>query len=202
MAANHPKGPPTQTTDSPYIIFEVIDQEGEAALRVPVVVQNLTAGVVTLEAIYPQGSTSWENLKGHTGNLRLRFKGGEEPIDIKGRLIWSKLAGEGGKQLTLGLELDKPTLTVRKILGDLIPHTSKDLKSLWDRWDQANASPKSDHLGQALYLLGMLLLFGGLALQLAGNKSYQLFGWVLWFFGSLAVAGKSLWSLWQRRLPR
>ncbi len=201
MAPNHPEKP-ARTADTPYIIFEVIDKAGDTVLRVPVLVQNLTAGVVTLEAIYPQASMSWENLNGHTGNLRLRFKGGEEPIDIRGKLTWVRFAGEGGRQLTLGLELDQPTLTARKILGDLIPHTSKDIKSLWERWDQAYTNPRPANLHQKFYLLGMILLFGGVAFQLAGSKSYQLFGWVLWFFGSLAVAGKSLWSIWQRRLPR
>jgi hypothetical protein len=202
MAPNDLDRPPARTADSPYIILEINDQEGETALRVPVVVQNLTAGVVTLEAIYSQTTVGWENYDGHSGNLRLRFRGGEEPIDIRGKLIWTRSAGEGGRHLTLGLELARPTLTARKILGDLIPHGAKDIKGLWDRWDQAYASPKPAFSDQKIYLLGMILLFGGVALQLAGHKSFQLFGWVLWFFGSLAVAGKSLWSIWQKRLPR
>ena len=103
--------------------------------------------------------------------------------------------------MTLGLELARPTLTARKVLGDLIPHSSKDIKGLWDRWDQAYAEADSSHSRKKIYLLGMILLFGGVALQL-GGKSLQLFGWILWFFGSLAVAGKSLWSIWQKRLPR
>jgi hypothetical protein len=189
-----------QAADSPYIILEISDRDGETALRVPVLVLNLTAGVVTLEAIYPQASLSWEDLNGRHGNLRLRFKGGEEPIDIDGKLVWTRAAGDGGRQLTLGLELAKPTLTARKILGDLIPNSAKDMKGLWDRWDQAYANQRT-YSDQKIYLLGMLLLLGGVAFQL-GPKPYQLFGWILWFFGSVAVAGKSLWSILQKRLSR
>jgi hypothetical protein len=200
MAPN-PLASHARSADSPYIILEINDGDRETILRVPVVVLNLTAGVVTLEAIYPQAAAGWENLNGYGGNLRLRFKGGEEPIDIKGKLTWTKFAGEGGWQLTLGLELAKPTLTARKVLGDLMPNTSQDLKGLWDRWDHANAGSRRSGSDRWLYLVGMILLFGGVGLQL-GNKSYQLLGWILWFFGSLAVAGKSLYSIWQKRLSR
>jgi hypothetical protein len=200
MAANH-LATPARTADSPYIILEVFSGGREPILRVPVVVLNLSAGVVTLEAIYPQNDAGWENLDGYSGNLRLRFKGGEEPIDIKGKLAWTKFSGEGGRQLILGLELAKPTLTARKVLGDLMPHTSQDLKGLWDRWDHAYAGSKRPSSDRWLYLLGMVLLFVGVGLQL-GTKSQQLFGWILWFFGSLAVAGKSLYSIWQKRLSR
>jgi hypothetical protein len=198
MVAN-PLAAHARTSDSPYIILEINGGDRETVLRVPVVVLNLTAGVVTLEAIYPQTAAGWENLNGYSGNLRLRFKGGEEPIDIKGKLTWTKFAGEAGRQLTLGLELAKPTLTAKKVLGDLMPNTSQDLKGLWDRWDHAYAGSRRSGSDRRLYFLGMILLLGGVGLQL-GTKSYQLFGWILWFFGSLAVAGKSLYSLWQKRL--
>lgn len=189
-----------KTADSPYIILEITDREGETAFRVPVAVLNLTAGIVTLEAVFPQAAVGWDTISGRRCNLRLRFKGGEEPIDISGKLVWTRLAGENGRQLTLGLELTRPTLTARKVLGDLIPHSSKDIKGLWERWDQTYPEAGSSQ-SQRIYLLGMILLIGGVALQL-GGKSLQLCGWILWFFGSLAVAGKSLWAIWQKKAPR
>jgi hypothetical protein len=196
-----PNGP-ERSAESPYIILEIIDQRGEVTLRVPVVVQNLVAGVVTLEAVYPQTARiGWENFNGRTGNLRLRFRGGEEPIDINGKLVWSRFAGVSGKQLTLGLELARPTLTARKILGDLIPYSARDIKSLWDRWDQAYTLPRPTQSDQKIYMLGMILLLCGVACQW-GNNSQQLLGWVLWFFGSLGVAGKSFWSILQRKVTR
>ncbi len=189
-----------RTPESPVIILEIADREGGTPLRVPVAVQNLTAGVVTLEVIYSQSSLGWENLNGRTGNLRLRFKGGEEPIDMQGKLVWTRFA-EVGRQLTLGLELAKPTLTARKILGDLIPHTAKDIKGLWNRWDQVHADSAAPAPEHSVYGLGMALLFGGVFCQLLGSNTLQLFGWVLWFFGSLVVAGKSLWSILHRISP-
>jgi hypothetical protein len=182
--------------------LEILDQKGKATFRVPVVVQNLIAGVVTLEAVYPQAARmGWENFNGRTGNLRLRFRGGEEPVEISGKLTWSRFAGVNGRQLTLGLELARPTLTARKILGDLIPHPARDIKSLWDRWDQAYTLPRPSRTDQKIYMLGMILLLSGVACQL-GNNSQQLIGWVLWFFGSLAVAGKSFWSILQKKITR
>ena len=200
MASTHPK-PPARNADAPFVILEIADRDGETALRLPVVVLNLTAGVVTLESIYPQADLGWDNFHGRHSNLRLRFKGGEEPIDLDGNLVWTKLSGQSSRQLILGLELDRPTLTARKILTDLIPHPGKDIKGLWDRWDQAYPNQRSPQPHQKIYLLGLLLLLGGVALQM-GTKSYQLFGWLLWFLGSLAVAGKSLYSFWQKRVSR
>jgi hypothetical protein len=36
---------------------------------------------------------------------------------------------------------------------------------------------------------------------MAGSSSFRMLGWVLWFFGTLGVIGKIMWSLKQKRTP-
>jgi hypothetical protein len=52
---------------------------------------------------------------------------------------------------------------------------------------------------RSCYIAGLVLLTGGLALQFTGSPAYKIYGWVLWLFGSLGIAGKIIWLVWQKR---
>jgi len=58
--------------------------------------------------------------------------------------------------------------------------------------------PSSDH---AFYWVGFGGVLVGLLIYFMGPESYRLFGIILAVYGSLTVAGKSVWSLFQKR-PR
>ena len=87
-------------------------------------------------------------------------------------------------------------------LSNLLPHTSQDIKGLWDRYDQVRESPGNSNLGHHCYIAGLVLLLGGLALQFAGSPGYKVCGWALWGLGSLGIAGKIIRPFWQKRPSR
>ncbi len=197
MEAPH-QNPAFRTLEGHPIVLE-INGQGTEALRVPVVVRNLSTGVVILEVKLPGILTGEVNLQpgARKPRLALSAEGDEGRINIQGRLLWTRFVEENRAKVILGMELVNPNLKARQFLEDQISHTSKDLKGLWNRWDQAyNSEAPPD---KKLYWVGMALLGGGMALQLTGSMSLKLFGWILWFLGSLAVAWK-LKGLWQKRL--
>jgi len=57
-------------------------------------------------------------------------------------------------------------------------------------------TPPSDH---AIYWVGVGAVVGGLSIYFMGPESYRLFGVILAAYGSLTIAGKSMWSMFQKR---
>ena len=101
--------------------------------------------------------------------------------------------------MSLGLQLIKPPGEALRRLSNLLPHTSQDIKGLWDRYDQVRKSPGNSHLVHHCYIAGLVLLLGGLVLQFAGSPAYKMCGWVLWLLGSLGIAGKIIRPFWQKQ---
>lgn len=199
MSHRHPE-PIAGQPAPPSSILEIDAPGAGAPHHFPVTVQNLAGGVVTLEVKSPWSMADWENLRGRRGHLRLHPGGTEEALEVKGTLTWTKDSGDGRSRLWVGMELAQTDPITHKLLADQIPHTHKDIKGLWERWDQNLERPAEAQTHQKVYRAGLGLLLGGLACQLAGTPSYQFFGWILWFCGSLAVAGQILWSMRQIRL--
>lgn len=194
------QNPAFRTLKGHPIVLE-INGKGTEALRVPVVVRNLSTGVVILEVKFPGFLAGEANLQpgGRKPRLALSAEGDEGRINIQGKLLWTRFTEGNRPKVILGMELVNPNLKARQFLEDQISHTSKDLKGLWNRWDQAyNSEAPSD---KKLYWVGMALLGSGMALQLTGNMTLKVSGWILWFLGSLSVAWK-LKCLWQKRLHR
>jgi hypothetical protein len=92
--------------------------------------------------------------------------------------------------LSLGLQLINPPGEAISRLSNLLPHTSQDIKGLWDRYDQARQSPGNSNWLHICYIAGLVLLIGGLGLQFANSPDHKAYGWVLWLLGSLAIAGE------------
>jgi len=198
MTSGHPK-PEAVTTGSPALMLEVADLEDKTPRLIPVLIQNLSMGGVTLAVTNPGVITDWDRHRGRDCVLRLAGPGGQETINIKGKISWSKFGGVGQPPLSLGLQMARPPSEALKRLSNLLSHTSQDIKGLWDRYDQAQENPASSQLVHHCYIAGLMLLIGGLAFQFAGSPSYKMFGWVLWFLGSLGIAGKVMRSYWQKR---
>jgi hypothetical protein len=180
------------------LILQIQHPDDERPLQFPVVIRNLAAGVVTLELKNPWFNLNWKTLKGLGVCLRLLSAGTDEVTDIRGTVTWAKPALQGSSNLSLGLELATPTPATHKLLSGHIPHTSDDIKGLWDRWDEARQSSSAAAISTKIGYAAVALLAVGLVLQLAEPRTYKLFGWGLWFIGTLAVAGQTL-QYWKNR---
>ena len=102
-------------------------------------------------------------------------------------------------QLHLGLKLADPA-AAKMLLFEHLPYITADIKSLWDRWDQARQAPEPTAFSFSIRigLAALTLLISGVALQLLWPKPYKLLGWLLWLFGTLLVGGQA-WHFWRCR---
>ena len=198
MTSGHYK-PEENTTGHPNLVLEVAGQKEPTPLSIPVLVQNLSMGGVTLAVTNPWGIADWDRYRGADCVLRVKAPDGQEVAHIKAKIGWTKLGGNGQPPLSLGLQMVKPSGEALRRLSGFLTHTSPDIKGLWDRYDQVREIPGQSQLVQLCYIAGLVLLVGGLALQFAGSPTYKMFGWACWLVGSLGVARKIIWPLWQSR---
>ena len=197
--ASGPFKPEVKTTGYPCLRLEVAGQEGATPLLIPVRIRNLSMGGVTLAVTNPWGIADWERYRGADCVLRVEDPKGKEVVNIRAKIAWTKFGGNGQPPLSLGLHMVKPSSEALQRLSNLLPHTSQDIKGLWDRYDQVQKTPGQSHLVHHCYITGLVLLVGGLVLQFSGSPAYQMYGWVLWLLGSLGIAGKIIWPFWQKR---
>jgi hypothetical protein len=191
--------PKAETTGYPSLRLELAGQEDPTPLLIPVFIQNLSMGGVTLAVTNPWGIADWDRYRGEDCVLRVKNPDGQELFNIKAKIAWTKVGGSSQPPLSLGLQMVKPSGAVLRQLGGLLTHTSEDIKGLWDRYDQVREIPGQSHLLHHCYIAGLVLLVGGLVLQFAGSPTYKMYGWALWLLGSLGIAGKIIWPLWQKR---
>ena len=71
MTSGHFK-PEAETTGSPALMLEIAGQEEPTPLLIPVLIQNLSIGGVTLAVTNPWGIADWDRYRGR----RLRPPGG------------------------------------------------------------------------------------------------------------------------------
>ena len=190
----------SRTPESPVMILQIDGRGDEQSLQFSAVIRNLGAGLATLEVTNPWTIMNWETLKGRKGCLRLLSPETGKSTKIQGTVAWARytVQDQENGHLNLGLKLADPDQLAQKLLFEHITHSSADIKGLWDRWDQARQSPQSGPLSIKMGFAATALLLGALAMQFAGPKGFKLFGWVLWFCGTLVVANQAL-RFWKDR---
>ena len=198
MTSGHFK-PEAETTGSPALMLEIAGQEAKTPRLIPVLIRDLSTGGVTLTVTHPWDIPDRDRYRGEDCVLRVEDPGGGEPVNIKANIAWTRSSGTGQSPLSLGLQLIKPPGEAISRLSNLLPHTSPDIKGLWDRYDQVREKPGNSDLVHHCYIAGLVLLLGGLVLQFAGSPAYKVCGWVLWLIGSLGIAGKIIRPFWQRQ---
>jgi hypothetical protein len=198
MTSGHFK-PEVKTTGAPALMLEVAGQKEATPRLIPVLIQNLSMGGVTLAVTNPLGIADWDRYHGEDCVLRVEDFGGQGVVNIKAKIAWTKFGGKDQPPLSLGLHMVKPPGEALRRLSNLLTHTSQDIKGLWDRYDQVRETPGQSRLVRSCYTAGLVLLTGGLALQFTGSPTYKIYGWVLWLLGSLGIAGKIIWLVWQKR---
>jgi hypothetical protein len=194
--------PQAKTPGSPALRLEIAGQEANTPRLIPVLIRNLSTGGVTLIVTNAKGIPDWDRYRGEDCILRVEDPGGGEPINIKAKIAWTRSGGSGQPPLSLGLQLIKPPDEGIIRLSNLLPHTSQDIKGLWDRYDQVRKSPEKSDWMHRCYIAGLVLLLGGLVLQFAGSPGYKVCGWVLWLLGSLGIAGKIIRPFWPKQPAR
>jgi hypothetical protein len=199
MTSGHCK-PEENTTGHPNLVLEVAGQKEPTPLFIPVLVQNLSMGGITLAVANPWGIADWDRYRGENCVLRVKDPDGQEVDNIKAKIAWTKVGGNGQPPLSLGLQMVKPSSEALSRLNGLLPHASQDMKGLWDRYDEVRGIPGQSQLVHLCYIAGLVLLVGGLVLQFAGSPTYKMYGWALWLVGSLGIARKVIWPLWQNPL--
>ncbi|MDO9532842.1 MAG: hypothetical protein Q7O12_12030 [Deltaproteobacteria bacterium] len=198
MTAGHFE-PQAKTPRSPALRLEITDQEANTPRLIPVLIRNLSTGGVTLTVTNPWGIPDWDRYRGADCILRVEDPGGGEPINIKAKIAWTRSGGSGQPPLSLGLQLIKPPGEAIIRLSNLLPHTSQDIKGLWDRYDQVRKSPEKSDWVRYCYIAGLVMLLGGLVLQFAASPGYKACSWALWLLGSLGIAGKIIRPLWAKQ---
>lgn len=199
MSTGSPGETPRSARESSGLVLQIQRPGDDRPLQFPAKILNLLGGVVTLEVKKPWVSLQWDTLKGQWGCLLLLSAGTEEVTEIRGTVAWARQTAQGADNLSLGLELASPSLADHKQLIEHIPHTSDDIKGLWDRWEEAHQSATASRaVSTKIGYTAVVLLAAGLALQLADPHGYKLLGWGLWFLGTLAVAGQTL-HYWRSR---
>jgi hypothetical protein len=198
MTSGHFK-PEAETTGSLGLMLVIAGQGAKTPRLIPVLIRNLSPGGVTLAVTNPWDMSDWDRYRGEDCVLRMEDPVGGESINIRAKIAWTKFGGNGLPPLTLGLHMVKPSGEALQRLSNLLPHTSQDIKGLWDRYDQVQKIPRQSHLVHHCYIAGLVLLVGGLVLQFSGSPAYKMCGWVLWLVGSLGIAVKIIRPLWQKR---
>ncbi|MBU4447138.1 MAG: hypothetical protein KKD99_01035, partial [Proteobacteria bacterium] len=142
MTSGHFK-PQAETPGSPTLRLEIAGQEANTPRLIPVLIRNLSTGGVTLTVTNHWDIPDWDRYRGEACVLRVEDPGGGEPVNIRAKIAWTRSGGTGQPPLSLGLQLIKPPGKAISRLSDLLPHTSEDIKGLWDRYDQVRKSPKN-----------------------------------------------------------
>jgi hypothetical protein len=97
------------------------------------------------------------------------------------------------------LELEDPSLEVRQALENQLSIVTKDIKELWDHWDRLQEKVPLPSTSQAIYIVGLGVVIGGVALQMWGPDDYKTFGFILVLYGCATLAVKSIWSMWRQK---
>lgn len=131
----------------------------EESSHLPVVVKNLTTDGVILEILHLESGLQTENLKGVEGQLKIIDQDDQVMIEIPGKILWTRNR-EGATGVTVGLELLGPIpLPVRQTLEAHMDIGAKDMKVLWDYWDEVqdsaiSASPPNMEISVPAVLTG------------------------------------------------
>lgn len=181
------------------LILEIGLKPGEVPLRIPVMVQNYSAGVLTLKVSQSLGWVDWENVSGHESLLRLPASASGSTEAISGKVSWIKQSGSEGTSVFLGMDLAQPTPQVQKVLEEEILQTPKDIKDLWQQWDRVQVKTRRSAV-RAWFLLGLgvgLLAVGGGVLSAAGRFP-PMYGYGSLGAGAFLTLMAGIW-FWRRR---
>jgi hypothetical protein len=205
------------------LFFQIGDRSEADSSHLAVVVKNLTTGGAILDTHDLNGEINTDNFKGREGLLKVIALDDTVLIEVPGKILWTRNR-EDATGVTLGLELLAPLpLSIRQMLEAQMDIGARDMKVLWDYWDEIQVSgaappqpkeeisipdelahhadsqekgkPSTNH--NWLYGLGFGAILGGIALQYPDSDYLGFVGVIGMFLGSMVVAWKSIMSMRQ-----
>jgi len=194
MSTHH--GPKTSSGETGNLILSVPPRgRDREPLRLPVRINSLSATGALLEIPDRDAPPAFFSLSGREAVITV--PSASSPVrDIEGRISWTRPAAQG---FIVAFELKEPELEVRRVLEEHLGSFPRDLKELWDAWDEVHHRRPAQVAEQAAYLVGVGAVAAGTTLYLAGPDTLKLYGCILALYGCLMMAAKSLWSLWRGR---
>ena len=208
----------------PEILFTLQVLNGEKTDQLPAAVKNLTTTGVILDVECLDADAKKAIRKDREGVLKVTSEDGGSLIALSGKILWTR-DHKDDVAVTLGLELFEPVpLPVRHLLEANLDIGAKDMKVLWDYWDEIKEKTGTDDVFEPenyappmadacesfeqpdnsngksenrLYWTGFGTILSGLAMQVPQSEYLGFAGVVIMFGGSLLVAWKSLISMRQ-----
>jgi hypothetical protein len=206
----------------PLLSLQILNDTGGDAGQLSVTVKNLTTTGVILASQHQGTSAKTEMLKGREGLLRVKIAPGNQLAEIPGKIMWTR-NHEDNAAVTLGMEILEPLSSPqRHALEASMPSGAKDMKVLWDHWDEIQEKKntadvfepesvlpltdppevfqekeESSGRGNWLYWIGFGIIISGLAMQFPQSEYLGFSGIVMMFCGSLLIAWKSIMSMRQ-----
>lgn len=133
-----------------HLSLQLFETTGEEVCHLPVTVKNLTTGGAVLELLESADILVDDHLKGLQGFLLGNGDRDGLLVKVPAKILWTK-KHEADTAATLGLELLKPLpLSMRHALEDNLASGARDMKVLWDYWDEMQQDAASDALEVAL----------------------------------------------------
>lgn len=183
------------------MILEIGLKPGEVPLRLPVIVQNFSAGLLTLKVTESFAWVDWDTVSGHESWLRLPATGSGAGEAITGKVSWIKQPGQEGAAVFLGMQLSQPTLQVQKFLEDEVLHTPKDIKGLWQQWDRIQVkSRRSAAAGWIALFFGLVLLAAGGGMAAAPGRFPPPYAYGFLAAGGILTLVAAVWTWRQHRI--
>ena len=120
--------------------FQLLNDAKEEICKFPVAVKNLTTAGVILEILHLDEDLKTDNFKRCEGVLQIIAQDDRTMVELPGKILWTRNR-EGDSGVTLGVELSEPlSMPLRHALEADMAIGAKDMKVLWDYWDEIQES--------------------------------------------------------------
>lgn len=179
------------------VLLEIRGEETQGTMRLPVTIFDADRSRVVLRLGHRLPDFVEDYLVNLNANLYLAVPEEPEIVEASGKVAWLKFSGSGHPQM-LALELSQAHPKFPDLARRLMLHTKADVKELWERWDKAHQEDVEDPAFN--YHAALVLMVGGIVLNLAGPKSSFLLSYLLMLLGGLVAGIKPLLPIRWRRI--